>query len=439
RYISLLGTSGYGSNTFIDEVKVTTVLNNDLLLSSIAMDDIISGAGSIPVTGVIKNFGANPITSLDINWQADGGTIQTQTLTGLNIAQGQNYTFTHDQQWTAAPGAHDIAVWVANPNGIADADATNNQISKSLSVASNSTSRVALYEKFTSSTCAPCAGFNGGFFSPFYQDNHEDFTLINYQVNWPGAGDPYYTSEIGTRVGYYNINAAPTLLVDAKEGTTYSIPGLENELAQANASPAFFAVVAEHTIVGNQITVDIDITPYLSGAFTLRTVVVEKLTTGNIASNGETEFKNVAMKMMPSAVGMVMNFTHDVPQSVQLVSDLTPTNVEELTDLEVVVFIQQDSSKKIMQSAYATNALSNGEFAAASTLKLYPNPTSGIVKISTDENVDVTISDLTGKVIFTATDVTNQTEIDLSSFESGIYIAKVVNGETQHTQKIILK
>jgi hypothetical protein len=61
------------------------------------------------------------------------------------------------------------------------------------------------------------------------------------------------------------------------------------------------------------------------------------------------------------------------------------------------------------------------------------------VKISTDENVDVTISDLTGKIIFTATDVTNQTEIDLSSFESGIYIAKVVNGETQHTQKIILK
>ena len=83
------------------------------------------------------------------------------------------------------------------------------------------------------------------------------------------------------------------------------------------------------------------------------------------------------------------------------------------------------------------NPLSTPEF-AASTISIYPNPSNGILTISTEINVDVTISDITGKVVFTKNNVSNNESINLSGLQKGVYLAKLTAEGVEETKKIIL-
>lgn len=441
-YINILGTSFYGNNIFIDELTVEQIQANDAEMNAFNINAIIS-SGLTSIQGTIKNLGLSTITSADINWQVDSGAIYTQSLTGLSIAAGQTYAFTHSNQWDATPGLYSVRTWVSNlNNGAVDGDANNDQIEKSVAVASNSTARLPLYEKFSSSTCPPCANFNGNYYTPFYNtgNNQDNMAFISYQVNWPGAGDPYYTAEVGTRVAYYGVSGAPTLYVDAKDGTNFNTAQLQAGLNSALQVPAYFALSATKELVGDQMTVNVTTTPYLTGTYKLHVAVVEKITTGNIATNGETSFKHVMMKMLPDANGTTVNFTHDVQATNTLQATLTGLNIEEMSDLDVVVFIQNNANKDIMQSTYATEALATNEFGTVAQIQMWPNPSTGIVRIATESPVNVVISDISGKVVFTMNEVSNDTQLNLSSLQKGIYLAKMTSSEgVEQTQKIVLK
>ena len=441
-YINILGTSAYGNNIFIDEIVVDQIPVNDADMSVLNVNSIIpNGVSSTAIQGTIKNNGSTTLNSIDIKWQVDSGTIYTQSLSGLNLAINQTYDFTHNTQWnTSFPGLYSLKVWVSNINGgSTDGNTTNDMITKSVSVASGSTTRVPLYEKFSSSTCPPCASFNGTYFSPFLANHPNEFSLISYQVNWPTPGDPYYTAETGTRVTYYGVSGAPTLYVDAKEGTNFNAAALESDLTNAVASPAYFAINASKSLVGNDMSVQVTTMPYLTGNYKLYVAVVEKLTTGNFASNGETEFHNVFMKMMSSASGDSVSFTHNVQTVNNFQTTLTGLFIEEMSDLEVIVFIQNPATKAIMQSKVATVALSNNSFTSDSKFKVYPNPSNGIVKIKTETPADVVVMDITGKTVYTMNQVTSDSQLNLSSLQKGIYMAKIMSEGTEETQKIILK
>lgn len=440
-YINILGTSQYGNNIFIDEISVEQIQPVDAEMTSVVMNAIVP-AGSKVISGSIKNMGTTAITAMDVKWQIDNGAIYTQSLSGLNIALGQSYNFTHPDQWNATPGAYALKVWVANVNGQAtDGDASNDLVTKLVSVASGSTARLPLYEKFSSSTCGPCYSFNTNYFSPFYTTgtNHDQLALINYQVNWPGSGDPYYTAETGQRVAYYGVTSAPTLYVDSKEGTLFSTAELQNALNAEVLEPAYFSINATRLLNGSDMTVTINTTPYLTGDYVIHAAVVERLTTGNVASNGETSFKNVMMKMLPDPAGTFVGFTHDVLNTQTLQADLSGTFIEDLNDLDVVVFIQNASTKAVMQAAYATDALANNQFNEKAFAKLYPNPSNGIVQIATEESVTVDVTDMTGKVVFRASGLENGAQMNLTSLQKGVYVAKMtsVSGATQ-SQKIVL-
>jgi hypothetical protein len=82
---------------------------------------------------------------------------------------------------------------------------------------------------------------------------------------------------------------------------------------------------------------------------------------------------------------------------------------------------------------------------SASGISIYPNPTSGKFTIDngqlTIKNIEIT--DITGKTIqsfsnFQISEFSNL-EIDLSGFESGIYLIKISTDTNIYTQKIIKK
>ncbi|MBS7785984.1 T9SS type A sorting domain-containing protein [Flavobacterium sp. CYK-55] len=440
-YIVILGTSRYGNNIFIDQISVDLIQAVDAETTALNMN-AIETIGNKTISGTIKNMGTTDINSFDVNWQIDNGAIYTQNVTGLTLAAGQTYNYSHPNTWDATPGLYSLKAWVSNVNGAGnDGDSANDSMTKQVSVASGSVARFPLYEKFSSATCAPCYSFNTTYFNPFMNTgtNSQDLALINYQVNWPGTGDPYYTAEIGARVQYYGINAAPTLLVDSKEGTNSNAALLQSALNAEKLKPAFFGLSATHQLDLEDLTVNINTMPYLTGNYKIHVAVVEKETTGNVATNGETSFHNVMMKMVPDPNGTAVDFTHDVATTHTLQGNLAGLNIEELNDLAVVVFIQDQATKAIMQAAYSTDLLANNTF-NKSFARIWPNPSTGIINIKTENTVTLEITDITGKVVYPAAQVNAGDSVNLSFLQKGMYLAKMtdLNGNSQ-VQKIMLK
>ncbi len=422
----------------MDDIAVSEIFAVDAKLLTVDIDDIIV-TGNTDIPGNITNFVTATISSMDINWQVDGVTIYTEQKTGLNIAPNAQYSFSHSDQWNASPGIHTLNVWVSNINNAGDdGNTSNDAIEKTVTVATQSVARLPLYEEFTSSTCGPCATFNMNYFNMnFLNSNEGDYVLVKYQMNWPGAGDPYYTAEGGVRRGYYGINAAPTLLLDTKEGTFFGTSALQSALNNALTVPSFVDIAADYTVTGNSIEVNTTVTPYLDGPFTMQIAVLEVRTTQNTGGNGENTFEHVMMKMLPNAYGTTLNFTAGTPETNTFTADLSSTNVEEFDDLMVAVFIQNNATKKIMQAGYATNTLGVNEN-NLSQLTLYPNPSNGSLRISTQGEVAVQISDILGKVMFSQNDITSETVMNVSSLSTGVYFATITQEGQSETIKVII-
>ena len=327
---------------YIDDVVLFTPFDNDLMLDKININDYVT-QGDVAVSATVKNTGINPITSFVITYQVDSDEPISEAVTGVSITSGQSYTYEFDQLWLASTGTSDITIALSNINAEGDDDDTSNDaLTKTIIIASNSVPNLPLFESFTSSTCPPCYTFNVGTFTPFLNTNQGNYAIIKYQMNWPGAGDPYYTAEGGVRRTYYGVNAVPFLFTGGKPTAT-NATALNNAFNTEKDKDAYFVIDANASIDGTTVSADINITPYINASnFKLHAAVVERETTGNVATNGETSFKYVMMKMLPNASGTTVTFVDGEDYSISFTQNLASTKVEEFDDLMLVVFIQND-------------------------------------------------------------------------------------------------
>ena len=74
------------------------------------------------------------------------------------------------------------------------------------------------------------------------------------------------------------------------------------------------------------------------------------------------------------------------------------------------------------------------------SISIYPNPSNGIITISSDNNLPnfVTIYDIAGKLLLSEKINSNNT-INLSEYKSGAYIVEVLNNNKIFTERVILK
>ncbi len=345
------GSSQNFKDWFFDDITLLDPLTNDAGMASIGVP--IMFVGNQAVAGKIVNVGETAINSIKVNWSLDEGDIHTTAYTGLNIATGSEYAYTCTDSIIAVPGVYDLKVWVTELNGSTtpDDNPANDFMVKSISVPDHLVYRRPMFEEFTSSTCGPCASFNNSTFNPFIAAHGDEITLIKYQMNWPGSGDPYYTAEGGVRRNYYGVNAVPDLYVDGKVCGTNST-AVNNAFNTSKATMCYLEVQSQHEIQGNNVIIDCNILPYANySGVTVQIAVIERKTTQNVATNGETEFHNVMMKMVPDASGTLVSLTANQPYNLKYTVDMTGTNVEEMGDLMVVVFLQA-SNKEILNSDY---------------------------------------------------------------------------------------
>ncbi len=346
------GSSQNFKDWFFDDLTLLDPLTNDAGMASIGVP--VMFVGNQAVKGKIVNVGETAITSASVNWSLNNGTVHTTALTGLNVTTGNECAYACADSILGNPGVFDLKVWVSNLNGslVPDDNQANDTLIKNISIPDHLAYRRPMYEEFTSSTCSPCASFNASTFNPFIAAHGSEITLIKYQMNWPGSGDPYYTAEGGVRRTYYGVNAVPDLYVDGKVCATSST-GVNNAFATSKATLTYLDIQSVHEIQGNNVIIDCNILPYANySGLTVQIAVIERKTTGNVGTNGETEWHNVMMKMVPDATGTSVTLTANQPYNLKYTMDMTGTNVEEMSDLMVAILVQA-SNKEILNSNYS--------------------------------------------------------------------------------------
>ena len=423
-------------NWYIDDINLTVSVNNDIAMTKIDVPRFSIGY-DLSVSGNMINMGLESITSFDIYYEIGDYGAVIQNFSGMNLSLGDNYNFTFTDHLNLDPGDYMIRMWTANANGNGPDDVPSNDTSYlDLHVASSFVGRRPLFEEFTSSTCNPCASFNLGTFNAFTEEHSDEITLVKYQMNWPGNGDPYYTEEGGARRLYYGVSYVPDLYTDGMQTTTNS-SGVNNAFNNSMATPAFMDLSAYHVIDGNNVFAHLDIMPYIGGDVVVYIVVFEYVTTGNVATNGETEFHHVMMKMIPDADGTSLTLHDGELVSVEGNADMSQTFVEEMDDLGVAVFVQEASSKMIFQSGYSNESMvGTGNLQGKDDIKVYPNPSDGMIRFSrVVENAEISVLNMVGQKITGIKEFSGNV-LDLTDLPAGNYFLRI-EGNKIHQVKAI--
>lgn len=209
-----------------------------------------------------------------------------------------------------------------------------------------------LFELFTSSTCAPCAYANP-IFDALLEDNPGTHSVIKYQVNFPGSGDPYYTAEVGARTSYYGVSSVPSLYVNSDQMHPNECTQEVYDNYQSSTTSIDIDIINAAIDLSNLLTVEVDINALAdySAGLKAHVAVVEKTTVENTGNNGELEFHFVMMKMLPDASGTALPaLSNGDTETLEFSFDMTTTNMEDANDLELIIFVQDDADKSILQS-----------------------------------------------------------------------------------------
>jgi hypothetical protein len=340
--------SSYNINDwFFDDIVIFTLEDLDLGVSAATLPSFIS-SGETSFGMTVFSYGTTPVTSVEATYEVEGKEPVTETFT-VNITSLGTATLNFTTPTLLVPGSYNVNYSINLVNGQADDDLSNNMLSKAVSVAIGSAERKPMIEHFSSSTCAPCVQPNNMMHN-FCNNNEGRYTYTKYQMNWPGSGDPYYTEEGGVRRNYYSVNAVPMAFLDAE---SLNFNNVQNQFNQHAEITAFMDIKGSFSVEGNNITVMADIMPYIDANARIYISVNEKETHGNVGSNGETSFHHIFMKMLPDAQGTTVDFVSGELQHLEFTQDMSGTHVEEMSDLEVSIWVQNYSTQEIFNSRYA--------------------------------------------------------------------------------------
>ena len=368
------GSSYNYDHWYFDDIKVFTLENLDVAVTSTTMPDI-QGIGNLTVNLGVMNYGSTQVTSITASYEVDGAEPVEQTFT-VNLGSLATTSLNFTQPIALEnPGGYTVTMRVLQVNGQEDDIAENNMLVKAVSVPLDNVQRIPMIEHFSSSTCPPCVAVNNSM-NTFCNNNPGRFTYTKYQMNWPGNGDPYYTAEGGVRRTYYGVSAVPFIELD---GASNSGSVNQNVFNQHANQPGYFDVRGSFTTDGNTIHVIADVMPYVDVEARVYVSVNEKVTTGNVGTNGETSFHHVFMKMLPNAEGSTFAFTAAEMQRLEFTQNLSGTHVEEMSDLEVSIWVQNYGSKYVYNSHFAYEYTD-----------IHPYPVENLTLTADDNNMTAT-------------------------------------------------
>lgn len=286
-----------------------------------------------------------------------------------------------------------------------------------------------LIEEATNASCGPCAGQNP-ILEQFLDENSDAVIGVSYHAWWPGSTEIMYLNDKTMneqRINYYGFGSigVPTCVVGgsyatASEGWYKGAPGDVDALTSAVdsqkllVSPVSLDVKRFTQLDSEQVFVSISSTAALTNA-SLRVIVVEgEHEYTDAGNNGETIFRNIARKMLPSYSGK--KFSLAAGASTSFVYKYNP---DWTTDqLRIIAFVQTDKDKAITAAVQTTAPPTQGfmsgvavDHAAGFSMRVIGTP------MSANEKINYTLEgNMPMKVTFSVIDLLGR-EVEPSRFE----------------------
>lgn len=255
-------------------------------------------------------------------------------------------------------------------------------------------------EHFTQASCPPCAGTNP-IIHPIMERNADKIVRVTHQVSWPGE-DPMNkdnSTDVAGRVSYYGINGVPSSRVGGNNLGSPLDAITDDNINSAAAEQTNYELTVNPVLNPNlnevEINVSIKLTGPLQGNPVLRVAINEKIISWDSppGTNGEREFHHVMKKYLPNTAGTNIKDLATVGDTKTIKFNYTYKNIYDISTMEVVAFIQDESTKAIAQGAsadfpYVKTSGVDGVIrfgsptSASSTLKLCGTKTSPLINIT---------------------------------------------------------
>ncbi len=465
-------SSIWNSGMGIDDIEIYEPSPYNAALISINNTNYLL-KGDVELKGTIKNMGAVDITSVNITWTDDNGeSLNIDNLTGLNIEPAGTYEFTQvsgtiDMNETQK---YLIKAWVSNVNGNPDGDNSNDTISKELISISQVPQKVVVGEEGTGTWCAFCPG--GAVALKDLEHYHPD-TWIGISVHCTTAGEePMWYPDYGLYPG--KLRGLPNGLIDRagqcnEYGLTEFVDAYEIRAAQITPLSVKVSNIT-YNDANRELLFDISSTFYtnIAGNFRINAVITEDSVTGegefwaqhNYYSGSEDliDWEGINWKNLPDPVpaqdmvymdvarklfggwdgteGSIPDTVVDGTTYTQSYSYIVPDTVNEKY-LNVIGMVINNTTEEIMNAASEPLIITSVHSKANNnSIKLYPNPTKGIINIVNATHSNIEIFNINGQKIMKKRDISNFEYINLSKFNDGIYIIRIISGNKITTQKI---
>jgi hypothetical protein len=308
--------------------------------------------------------------------------------------------------------------------------------------------KIVLLEHFTNSSDTLCKDANEIVKSAITELNG-DVVDIQYHTVFPGY-DPFYLDNpttVEVRTYYYGLLEVPYTYLDGGFTSAYRYDYRPkqlntNDINLQSLNDPKFRIELNTEITDNSINVSATLIARKAIApseLILHTVIIEREVTGVEGTNGETLFRNVVKAMLPNAAG-TYKYRSWTAGSTELINySWNFSNVFDVDELRVVVFVQDETTKEIYQAAVdrfdfvsaTVNELSlNREFKCM----VYPNPVSDYAYVRFNQpltsDLKLDIFDNMGRLLESKIiePHTEELLIDTYGYREGIYFIRISNG-----------
>ncbi len=350
-----------GGSFGVTNMGIWEDISNDAQLLCMDMPDYAVAGDNVEIGGTMKNIASNNITSFEGEYLINGELSETFTIEGVNIPAFGTHTFIAGNPAVFnAVEMFDVKLNITKVNGVVDNSPENNFLEQQINIAAEAVDRIPLFEMFTSSTCGACPYSNEALDGVLQVNPSNTYSLVKYQVSWPGSGDPYCIDACGERVIYYGVGGVPSFFSNGRSSSGSSFS--QAKFNQAVNEDAYVELNLEYSFDGLNVDANITVDPKINiVSASAYFAVVEKITYDNVGTNGETEFHNVLMAMMPDGNGISTNFENGIPISFSGSANLITTFIEEFDDLMIVAWVQDNETKSVLQSDSYDLTLSGNE------------------------------------------------------------------------------
>lgn len=474
---------GSGESDDIVYTFYDTGINYDIAVNSCDLNQYVT-LGNNTVSGSLTNNGGLTVTSFDLNYSVNGGTTVTDNITGVNIATGASYNYSHSTPWNVATGGqtYELKVWATNINGNADLVACNDTVTKSL-FSNNGTGspKKVLIEEFTGAWCGYCP--DGLTVLEGIKSSHGDDVVI-VSIH---DGDAMEFSD-GIRSGF-SVTAYPGGMVDrvlfsgepkephsrgAWDSNTTSQLSIYTPLSvKLNLNYDTTTRVIDATAIAN-------FSDYASGDLRFVFMVVEDSVTGTGSGYNQTNYYNTtAGSPWQGAGNPIVGYVHkdvlrNLPSGAYGNSGVIPTTVSpgdsatesfqytlpagyDASKVKIVAFVANYASgvgNKYVYNVTEEHLPMPGVVGIAedntlfNDVQVYPNPFSSTATIKVDlkesTELDVAVYNVLGKKVMNVSNNfynagTHAIQLDRSNLSSGVYFVKVNSTKGAKTLKVIVE